>query len=431
MAAVWRVLSVRGGSTTHRRGRMAPTVVAVALAAALIFAANAGSAYASEEHCPNTATGTAVVEWGINGVEQLGAGFRSTFDSHPNTVLGLSNVRQADAGFKFALAVLANCTVDSWGANGQGELGNGNQLDQSHPVTVGGAHPLEEVKEVAIGNGHAMALLYNGTVWTWGTAEMGDRGNGEKGWERVAKTTEPERFKPRDEPIQVLSGVKQIASGGVRDYALLESGEVLAWGEDKNNELGVKQPAEEEHCYGETHAITPMLCSAYPRPVLTAEGAVLKGVERIGAGEEAAYAIMEGGKEMLAWGDNGKGQLGNESLTTAARPVKVHFEPSSRVTEVTGGDLYVLARLENGTVYAWGGDEGGSSASKPRAAKPTNRAGGIPATRFPSRCSRSATSPRSRPAKTTALRSKKKKAARTSSTPSGAAASMNCWAWAS
>ena len=40
---------------------------------------------------------------------------------------------------------------------------------------------LTDVKEVAIGNAHSMALLYDGTVWTWGAAEFGERGNREHG----------------------------------------------------------------------------------------------------------------------------------------------------------------------------------------------------------------------------------------------------------
>ena len=128
---------------------------------------------------------------------------------------------------------------------------------------------LTEVKEIAVGNAHAMALRYDGTVWTWGASEFGERGNKEKGCERTARQTEP-WFVARDRPTQVpgLSGVKQIAAGGTRDYALLADGEVMAWGDDRTAIWASKRAAaEEELCYGETHAITPIQCSTIPRPV--------------------------------------------------------------------------------------------------------------------------------------------------------------------
>src|SRR5436305_1610298 len=113
-----------------------------------------------------------------------------------------------------------------------------------------------------------------------GTA-AGERGNGEKGFEHAALMGEPLVARPRDEPIPVpgLEHVVQLASGGTRDYALLSSGEVLAWGENQNGELGIEQGSgEEELCYGETHAKTPVPCRTVPRPVKV-EGHPLSGVE--------------------------------------------------------------------------------------------------------------------------------------------------------
>ena len=149
---------------------------------------------------------------------------------------------------------------------------------------------------------HAMALGYDGTVWTWGASEFGERGNKEKGFERVARQTES-WFEARDKPIRVpgLSGVKQIAAGGKRDYALLSDGQVMAWGEDRDGDLGVEENgSEEELCLGEVHAITPVQCSTIPRAVKVKNLGKLSGVERIAAGEETAYAIGSGGKKVAA-----------------------------------------------------------------------------------------------------------------------------------
>ena len=243
---------------------------------------------------------------------------------------------QVKAGFKFGLALLSNCTVESWGTANKGQLGNGGQLLESHPVPVKG---LTEVKEIAVANAHAMALRYDGTVWTWGASEFGERGNKERGFERTARQTES-WFVPRDEPTEVpgLTGVKQIVAGGKRDFALLSDGEVMAWGEDRNGDLGVEEKgAEEELCYGEAHAITPAQCSTIPRPVKIKNLGKLAGVERIGAGEETAYAIGSQGKKVAAWGAGGKGQLGDGETEDSSSPVRTLLEPGSPVVEIVGG----------------------------------------------------------------------------------------------
>ena len=85
----------------------------------------------------------------------------------------------------------------------------------------------------------------------------------------------------------------------------------------------------------------------------------LTGVERIGAGEEAAYAVGSRGKKVAAWGSGGKGQLGDGETEDSASPVRTLLEPASPVVEIVGGRTHALARLANGELYAWGADGSG------------------------------------------------------------------------
>ncbi len=333
--------------------------VAGCFAALAVFACAAPpAASAAEEHCPGLRGGTAVLGWGFNASEQIGAGFSSDYENSPQTVLGLGGVTEVKAGFKFGLALMSNCTAQAWGSGNKGQLGNGDQLAESHPVAVEG---LTEVKEIAAANAHAMALRYDGTVWTWGASEFGERGNRERGFERNARQKES-WFVPRDRPTEVpgLTGVKQIVAGGKRDFALLSDGEVMAWGEDRSGDLGVEEKGEEEElCYGEAHAITPVQCSTVPRAVKIKGLGKLSGVERIGSGEETAYAIGSGGKKVAAWGSGGKGQLGDGDSEDSSSPVRTLLEPASPVVEIVGGASHALARLADGELYAWGADGSG------------------------------------------------------------------------
>lgn len=349
--------------------RLARKLLAVALSSVSIVGVNTAVADAAGESCPSAPTGSAAVQWGINGVEQLGAGFRDNRENVPRAVLGLSGIRSVRVGFKFSLAILSNCSVVSWGSNTKLQLGNGKHApSQAHPGPVVN---LSQVKEVAAGNAHAMALGYNGVVSTWGASEFGERGNGESNFERAAREQQPTVSVPRDEPVRVpgLEHVAQIAAGGTADYALLSDGEVLAWGEDVENALGIEVPSEEEEsCYGETHALAPVPCSTIPRPVKLA-GKPLTGVEAIAAGEEAAYAIRDGGRQVVAWGANTRGELGDGGTQPSSGPVVLPLETSAPVVEIAAGLHHALARVQDGHVYAWGGDASGQLGVSPASSK--------------------------------------------------------------
>ena len=167
------------------------------LVVVVVFGPAAASAGAAEPGCTPVQGAPVAVDWGVNGAEQMAAGFTSSYENSPMTAQGVQGVSEIKSGFKFSLAVMGDCTLEAWGINNKAELGDGTQQARNHPVPVVG---LSGVKEVAIGNAHAMALLYNGTVWTWGASEFGERGNHEKGFERVARNTEPQYFVPRDRP---------------------------------------------------------------------------------------------------------------------------------------------------------------------------------------------------------------------------------------
>jgi alpha-tubulin suppressor-like RCC1 family protein len=354
------------------------------LAAALVGLASLSlpsSALASEESCPGGSGDPAVVDWGYNLSERLGLGFDDGHEPTPATVQGLGGVRQVKAGFEFTLAETSECTLLTWGNGRQGQLGDGSFAIGSHPQAVVHAvtvkregkdvteeAPLGEVREVAL-NAQGLALLYNGTVWSWGASELGQRGNGESGWERDARSSEPAIAKPRDEAIEVQAvgeyekqveeehaehvHVVQIAVGGPRDFAVMSNGVVLAWGEDHAGWLGIPEAEAHGKCIGELHTAEPVACVKKPTPIPG-----LSGVERIAASEHGAYVIREGGHEVEAWGRNDQGQLGDGSTTDSSTPVKVSLSVSSPVAEISARGEYALARLANGQLYGWGVDGG-------------------------------------------------------------------------
>jgi alpha-tubulin suppressor-like RCC1 family protein len=306
------------------------------------FAVGAPASYAN--------SGGAAVAWGGNLHAELGAGYRDTYEESPVPVVGLSNITAVAVGSEFTLALLSDGTVRAWGNNGHGQLGDGSASNTwakgTDFVTV---HGLSGVKAIAAANSHALALLENGTVDAWGNNNYGQLGDGRGGTE---KATGESGSLPK--AVAGLSNVIAIASGGGSNFALLSNHTLMAWGENHAGQLGIGETGPET-CINEL--ATEVACSTIPRPVMSADG-VLEHVAAVSAGENAAYAVLENGR-VMAWGANNMGQLGSGGelthLNTTPEEVKTaHGEPLHGVTSVSGGAFDALALLQTGEVVGWG-----------------------------------------------------------------------------
>jgi len=77
----------------------------------------------------------------------------------------------------------------------------------------------------------------------------------------------------------------------------------------------------------------------------------LSGVTAIAGGGGSGYALKSDGT-VWAWGANGNGQLGNNSTTDSSVPVQV--SGLTGITAITGGTGSVYALKSDGTVWTWG-----------------------------------------------------------------------------
>src|SRR5262249_2135789 len=66
-------------------------------------------------------------------------------------------------------------TVWAWGANTQGQLGDGTYRSRGSPAPVA---RLDGVAAIAAGTRFSLALKRDGTVWAWGTNAWGELGDG-------------------------------------------------------------------------------------------------------------------------------------------------------------------------------------------------------------------------------------------------------------
>jgi alpha-tubulin suppressor-like RCC1 family protein len=209
---------------------------------------------------------------GWNAKGELGDG--ATKDSsRPVHVVGLPHeaVTSLVSSWEDSGAVLADGSFFDWGFNAADQLGNGTTTNSDMPVRV---DLPSKVREVSMGgssslNGQTVALLADGSVWTWGSDHYGQLGDG-----KVAPASGPTR-------VSVPSGVSfaMVDSGGATEYAIDTKGAVWSWGQNNVGELGT-------HHYGpsDVPTRTALVLSCVSSTAWNVEGIRNSPSGRVGCG---------------------------------------------------------------------------------------------------------------------------------------------------
>jgi alpha-tubulin suppressor-like RCC1 family protein len=166
-----------------------------------------------------------VMSWGDNSYGQLGLG-DSSYRYIPTVINGLTAVKQIAANGHHAVFLLDDGTVKACGVNNYGQIGQGTLGGMFYtPVTV---QSLSGVKQISAGNIHTLALLNNGTVKAWGSNDNGQIGKGSFGYSQGTPVI-----------VDGLSNVKQVAAGYHHSLALMGDGTVKVWGANNFGKLGL------------------------------------------------------------------------------------------------------------------------------------------------------------------------------------------------
>jgi alpha-tubulin suppressor-like RCC1 family protein len=285
--------------------------------------------------------------WGHNLFGQVGNGHGGTDVFGPVQVCAsgqtapctqfIGGVTATVAGGMHSLALDTFGNVWGWGYNQFGQLGEATgtvvpiwNVALFAQVNQHGRPP---ITAIAAGDNHSLALDSGGRVWAWGANYSGQLGVGSNDSQITFASA-----------ILSLQGttITAIAAGGDHTLALDSQGNVWAWGDNRNGQLGIGSFDEKRNA--------PARLGFFPPNTR---------ITRIAAGAIHSLGIDSSGS-LWAWGANGNGQLGIGTMIDSFAPARVHFPDGTlRIVTVAAGGAHSLAVDANGNLWAWGFNQRG------------------------------------------------------------------------
>lgn len=289
-----------GDST--RTDRPVPTPVAGGLA---FRSLSAGGRHT----CGITRTRRHLYCWGDDFWGQIGRRGRSTAAvTGPRFVL--RDARAVSAGTDHTCALVGpDRLLYCWGRNHRGQLGLGyaSERPETLPTLV-----FVGARSVAAGRWHTCALSAAGSAAIcWGWNDEGAVGTGRESG-----------FEPNPRRVTGGGTYRLLDAGGGHSCGVTGNGALRCWGDDLRGQLGLGNGG------GFRPAPAAVAQGRSLRSVSTGTGAVVETAappasDLDGRRLAAHTCAVDGDAELLCWGDNSHGQLGDGTRTPRSRPVRV------------------------------------------------------------------------------------------------------------
>lgn len=229
---------------------------------------------------------------------------------------------QLAAGADHSLALREDGKVFAWGDDGSGQLGTARAMFRSTPVRVVWPNAYG-IASVAAGAYHSLARTRDGQLLSWGNNGEGQLGDG--------------TLLSHGVPLRVggLPAVAAMAAGEQHTLAVAADGTVWAWGSNENGRLGVGNTELDK-------SLTPIAVGG------------LSAVKEVRAARSHSMALTRTG-EVLSWGSNTSGQLGDSTGRTRYAPVAVDFpQPAPVIVAIDAAADHSYALDNQGRLWTWG-----------------------------------------------------------------------------
>jgi alpha-tubulin suppressor-like RCC1 family protein len=303
-----------------------------------------------------------VLCWGANTEGQLGNGTELS-STQPSRVIGLPGTASAvTAGFSHSCAI-ANGAAYCWGHNATGELGNGSAAHSLSATLVKGLKP--GPGDIVAGPLHTCALNH-GSVWCWGENRSAQLGSNSGAYSA--------------NPVEVQglpTGIRMIAVGDSHTCGATSS-EVWCWGDNTFGQLGVPLSG------GQVASATPVLVPGFSEPIgglvagrfftcaivngsVRCWGTDVPGTHAASSGASISFpgsihilaarmlhlcGVLFVTSDLMCVGDNAYGDLGDDSLNPTETPVHVSGNFGD-IQALVVGDYHACA-FGTSAIWCWG-----------------------------------------------------------------------------
>jgi len=310
--------------------------------------------------------------WGANWHGQLGNGTTANRRT-PVRVRGLSNVTAIAAGFASTCALRETGRVFCWGRNDRGQLGDGTTTDRATPVRVEG---LARVRHLTVGDAHACAIRTvgrYGRAFCWGANDEGQLGDGS-----LIDRSTPEAPVTRRTSYMLAGGRINCM------YDAMYSNLVICWGRWPGSQPVLRRPIPNTERYrgfavGHDHACAFGRLSVAENHVYCwgrndygqlgqghfddvgfehVQVPGLDGVTDLALGWYHTCALRRTGR-VFCWGLNAAGQLGDRTTESRASPGRVAGPLATNAVQITVGIEHSCLLDAEGRVACWGDNDFG------------------------------------------------------------------------
>ena len=313
--------------------------------------------------------------WGSNSQGDLGDG-TTTNRYAPTTVSSFGSGRVAtsvSAGGLHTCAVLDDGRISCWGWGEYGQVGTGTTAETNPPRETDSLGSNRSAVLVSAGIYHTCAILDDGSVSCWGANNNGQLGDG----------TQDRRLSPTP-IIDMWGGERAVAlsTGGTQTCAVGEHGKVLCWGryygEWPSDRTGTFDPNLKvvSVAAGRMHECFLLIdgsvvCAGAGTLGQLGNGALADNhlgdpgqtqgfgqgryATAITAGQDHTCALLDNGS-VACWGNNDYGQIG---VGTTAGAVSIPtltspFGANRSAVAITAGSYHTCALLDDDDVMCWG-----------------------------------------------------------------------------
>ncbi|MGL4731890.1 MAG: leucine-rich repeat domain-containing protein [Clostridium sp.] len=282
--------------------------------------------------------------WGNNNYGQLGNGTdgtttnkRAPIKVNGHGAIGIdTKIVAASAGVNNILAIDSEGNLYSWGGNEYGQLGigtSGTTANKTVPVKINGKGAIgidTKIVSVSIGRVYSSAIDSEGNLYTWGSNNYGQLGDGTK----IDKKT-PVKINGKG-AIGIDTKIISVDLGANRGSAIDSEGSLYTWGRNNYGQLGDGTKIDKN------------------APVkINGSGAIETTTKIVSVDMDHEYSnygsSIDSEGNLYTWGRNNHGQLGNGTNTDSLVPVEsiltMDYDDVSAITDA--GNSYIDVKVKN------------------------------------------------------------------------------------